>query len=207
MAMHSRAWWKNFRDNHKDSPGEGASKRYSVGKALAAYKPIEDANDYARKLKAAKSLQKTLEGYRKAIEKDHPAFAKDFTTEFEDVLADDIKSYTGLVKPGKACKKHLIAAQALIGKLKPSSSHKEYEEVWGSDPIRLVSMDLGRLIKMRPELKNSDIDRAKTKWDNELTKITPVNVDDDATAIGKAITAMRKAVKEVDDVGSGAGLW
>jgi hypothetical protein len=207
MAMHSRAWWQNYRDSHNDSPGKGASKRYSIGKALAAYKTIEDANDFARTLKAAKSLQKTLEGYRKAIEGDHPTFARDFQTDVEGQLAGEIKSLIALVKPGKACQKNLLAAQSLIGKLNAGSSLKDYKEVWESDPIRLVSMNLGRLIKLRPELKNTDIDRAKTKWMNEMDKVNPADMDDDPKEIGKAVTAMRKAVKELDDTGSESGLW
>lgn len=194
----SRSQWVKFRDNHADSPGKGAAKSVSVGDLVEKVDKAFKKGELKGMLKANVAAQKGFAKYHKAIVKNNKKFAADFKSSYLDEIERDVKSNLAILKPAEALKNNIKAAAPLIGAMKPSSTHREWGVLHKSDPVRLVAMNLGMIVR-NDATKAPKINPILSKWKSEMNKILPDNVPDNSESIWAAVTSMRKAFKNLVD--------
>jgi hypothetical protein len=193
VPLPTRTEWQRFRDNHADSPGKGAVTTVSVGKLLDEAEGNVAGSNFKKKAAVYGKVAKGFKTYHDKVKKKHPRFAADFKADYLDEAVSLSKSTLAMVNPAKALKENIVKAAVLAGGMTPASTHRDYETLYGSDPVRLISMNLGTIVRNDPT-KRAVVDPIKSAFQTRMDKILPSSVDDNPATIWAAVTKLRKAL-------------
>ncbi len=205
MTLPSRGQWQKFRDTHKDSPGKGAVASVNIGKTLDEVQKFSGDKNFK---KVAAGYQKTVKSfklYHSKVQKKHPSFAADFKKQYIDEAESSLKSAQAIASPAKALKENITKIASLVGAMNPSSSHADYDKLHTSDPVRLIAMNLGMIVKNDAK-KSAAVTPILNAWKASMNQILPAKVADTPDAIGKAVVTLRKAVQKLAGDCKAAGV-